>query len=170
MVIKTGTVDDVPAVLAMLDGAVRWLVDNGREDQWGTAPMSAEQRNLDRTTTWARAGELYLAWNDADPVGALAVGDAPAHIPPAAEPELYINLLITDRAHAGLGIGARMLRHAREIATERGLGLLRVDCYAGNDGALVRYYEQQGFTATATFTVEVPKGPWTGQVLEQRLG
>jgi hypothetical protein len=62
-----------------------------------------------------------------------------------------------------------MLRHAREVAVERGIALLRVDCYAGNDGALVRYYEQQGFTATAEFTVQLPKGPWSGQVLEQRL-
>jgi hypothetical protein len=33
---------------------------------------------------------------------------------------------------------------------------LRVDCWAGGEGALVRYYEAAGFTATTRFTV----GTW----------
>jgi hypothetical protein len=52
-----------------------------------------------------------------------------------------------------------------DIARERGAHLLRVDCYAGGDRALVRYYERQGFTATDPFAV----GEWPGQVLEERL-
>jgi len=52
---------------------------------------------------------------------------------------------------------------------QRGCVLLRVDCYRGPDVALVRYYESQGFVATDEFTVDLPRGPWPGQVLEQRL-
>jgi hypothetical protein len=48
---------------------------------------------------------------------------------------------------------------------ERNVGLLRVDCFAGNDGALVRFYERCGYTKTETFTV----GKWPGQVLERRV-
>jgi GNAT superfamily N-acetyltransferase len=95
----------------------------------------------------------------------LAVGDAMPYVPPPAEPELYVRLLVTDRAHAGLGVGSELLEHARGIARARGLSLLRVDCYGGGDRALVRYYERQGFTATEPFTV----GDWPGQILEQRL-
>ncbi|GAA2396714.1 hypothetical protein [Dactylosporangium salmoneum] len=48
--------------------------------------------------------------------------------------------------------------------------LLRVDCYAGGDGALVRWYERQGFTATEAFTVTRDDGTeWPGQVLAQPL-
>jgi hypothetical protein len=39
------------------------------------------------------------------------------------------------------------------------------DCFAGNDGALVRFYERCGYTKTETFTV----GEWPGQVLERRI-
>jgi GNAT superfamily N-acetyltransferase len=76
-----------------------------------------------------------------------------------------VNLLVTDRSFAGRGVGAALLDHARDLAVARGLGLLRVDCYAGDDRALVRYYESVGFTATEPFTV----GEWPGQVLERRL-
>ena len=81
-----------------------------------------------------------------------------------------VNLLITDRAQAAAGIGGQLLAHAATLARERGLGLLRVDCYAGGDGALVRWYERQGFTAIDPFTVERPgREPWPGQVLVRRL-
>jgi hypothetical protein len=39
-----------------------------------------------------------------------------------------------------------------------------VDCWAGGDGSLVRYYQAAGLTATVRFQV----GEWEGQVLEQR--
>jgi len=44
--------------------------------------------------------------------------------------------------------------------------LVRVDCWAGGDGDLQRYYESQGFSPTVRFTVD----DWVGQVLERRLG
>ena len=63
-----------------------------------------------------------------------------------------------------------LLDHARELAREAGVGLLRVDCFAGGDGALVRYYEKQGFTRDVEFAVpRVNDSDWPGQVLVQRL-
>jgi hypothetical protein len=132
-------------------------------------------------------------------VGALAVGKAPAYAGPATEPELYINLLVTDRDHAARekllrsnnegdrpssprprtaaggaargkqSIGGALLEFARELAEASGKHLLRVDCYAGDDRALVRYYESQGYTATDSITVDTPRGPWPGQILTKRL-
>ena len=163
--IRPGTRADVPAVLAMLDGAIRWLTERGRTGQWGSEPQSGQPRRIDSLTGFADRHGLWLAEIDGEPAGALAVGAPPAHVPPVTEPELYVNWLITDRARAGAGIGGRLLAHARELAADAQIGLLRVDCYAGDDRALVRYYESQGFTATAPFTV----GDWPGQVLEQRL-
>jgi len=97
------------------------------------------------------------------------VGAAPAYVPAVDEPELYVNLLVTDRELAGRGIGRRLLIHARQIARTRGVGLLQVDCYSGADTTLVRYHEQEGFSAAGAFTVELPAGPWPGQVLARRL-
>jgi GNAT superfamily N-acetyltransferase len=167
--IRPGTPADVPAVLGLLDGAVAWLVTRGRTGQWGTEPASADPRRHEQARAWAESGGMYVAEAGGRPVGALVVGAAAAYVPPASEPELYVNLLVTDRSHVGGGIGTRLLDHARHLARRAGVSLLRVDCYRGPDRALVRYYEGQGFVATDEFTVDLPSGPWPGQVLEQRL-
>lgn len=167
--IRPGGAADVTTVLALLDEATRWLVARGRVGQWGAEPQSTSPRRVHAVTTWASEGGLYLAYLGDEPVGAIAVGDAPSHVPPADQPELYINLLVTSRAHAGRRIGRRLLDHARRIAGQRGVDLLRLDCYGGDDRALVRYYQGEGFTATDTFAVELATGPWPGQVLQQRL-
>jgi GNAT superfamily N-acetyltransferase len=78
---------------------------------------------------------------------------------------VYVLLLVAPRAHAGRGVDAALLRRAYAEAAEQGATRLRVDCWAGGGGALVRYYEAAGFTATARFTV----GAWEGQVLEQTV-
>jgi GNAT superfamily N-acetyltransferase len=163
--VRVGNAADVAAVLGLLDSAVRWLVEQGRVGQWGTELASTQPRRIDQVTGWASDGSLYLACVDGVPAGALAVGAAPPDAPPATEPELYVNLLVSGRSFAGRGVGATLLGHARDLAVARGLGLLRVDCYAGGDRALVRYYESVGFTATEPFQV----GEWPGQILERRL-
>jgi GNAT superfamily N-acetyltransferase len=76
---------------------------------------------------------------------------------------------VTDRALIGQGIGTALLDHARALARADGIDLLRVDCFAGGDGALVRYYEKQGFTRAEQFAVPVNDSEWIGQVLIQRL-
>ncbi|MCX4385544.1 GNAT family N-acetyltransferase [Micromonospora peucetia] len=168
--LRPGGPADAPAVLRLLDDATAWLMARGRTGQWGTEPASTDPRRIAQAEAWATGGGLWLATLADLPVGALVVGVATEYVPPATEPELYVNLLVTDRAHAGAGIGGRLLAYAAQLARERGLGLLRVDCYAGGDGALVRWYERQGFTATDPFTVERPgRDPWPGQVLVRRL-
>lgn len=159
----------VPEVLALLDGATEWLVARGRTDQWGTEPHSTNPRRIAQISSFADDGGLWLAEQDGRVVGALAVGAAMPYVPAADEPELYVRLLVTDRASAGQGIGGTLLDHARELARAAGVGLLRVDCFAGGDGALVRYYEKQGFTREAEFAVPVNDSEWPGQILFQRL-
>jgi GNAT superfamily N-acetyltransferase len=159
----------VDAVLELLDRATEWLVAIGRTDQWGTEPASTNQRRIDQVRGFADDRELSVAETDGKVVGALAVGAALPYVPPATEPELYVRLLVTDRAAKGSGIGTELLDHARSLAKELGVGLLRVDCFAGGDGALVRYYEKQGFTRAEEFTVHVTGTDWPGQVLSQRL-
>ena len=166
LTIRAGVLADAPTVLGLLDGGVRWLAERGRTGQWGSAPMSANPRRLAVIAGMAATpGRLWLAEIGDEPVGALIVGETPSYARPVTEPEVYINWLITDRDRAGQGIGARLLAHARELAVDAGARLLRVDCYAGDDRALVRYYERQGFTPAEPFAVD----DWPGQVLERRL-
>ncbi|KAJ5301833.1 hypothetical protein N7508_006696 [Penicillium antarcticum] len=175
--IVRATVDDVPAVLRLLDDAVKWLVSHDRTGQWGTSPFSENPKRAERLTEFATTGSgLWLAVKVADlptvngeaPViiGALAVGDKMPYAPSVSEPELYVRLLVTDRRWAGNGIGTRLLEHARDLANEAGISLLRVDCYAGDDGKLIQYYESQGFGRSERLNLE---GGWPCQVLAQRL-
>ncbi|MGZ0147891.1 N-acetyltransferase family protein [Kribbella sp. WER1] len=168
--IRRGGRGDVPPVLGLLDGATQWLVARGRTGQWGTTPHSTSPARVAQVTGFADDGELWVAEAAGRVVGALAVGTALDYVPPAAEPEVYVRLLVTDRAAAGQNLGGLLLDHARDLARAGGIRLLRVDCFAGDDQALVRYYERQGFTRDAEFAVPRVNGPdWPGQVLAQRL-
>ncbi|ADB30986.1 GCN5-related N-acetyltransferase [Kribbella flavida DSM 17836] len=169
MTIRAGHLHDVPAVLALLDGATEWLVAIGRTDQWGTEPHSTNPRRVEQITGFAADGGLWIAERDGAVVGALAVGAAMPYVPAATEPELYVRLLVTDRAAKGSGIGTELLDHALVLARQAGVGLVRVDCFAGGDGALVRYYEKQGFTRTESFGVPVKGSVWPGQLLARRV-
>ncbi|MDX6284168.1 MAG: hypothetical protein QOH03_5239 [Kribbellaceae bacterium] len=169
MTIRRGGLSDVSAVLDLLDKATEWLVAQGRTDQWGTEAHSTNPRRVAQIAEFASGDGLWLAEIDGRVVGALAVGDATSYVPPATEPELYIRLLVTDRALQGSGIGTDLLDHARTLARDLGVGLLRVDCFGGGDGKLIRYYEKQGFTRAEHFGVPVSDSEWPGQVLFQRL-
>ncbi|MFV2179066.1 GNAT family N-acetyltransferase [Actinomadura sp. LOL_016] len=166
MRIRRGGPDSAPAMLAMLDGAVAWLVREGRAGQWGTEPWSGDPRRVERVTGIARDDGIWAAEIDGSPAGFMAAGPTPPHYVDAAdEPELYITLLVTDRAFSGHGVGAALIDEARKEAAVRGAGLLRVDCYGGGDGRLVEYYRRNGFEPVAEFAV----GDWPGRLLAQRV-
>ncbi|HEY0472032.1 MAG TPA: GNAT family N-acetyltransferase [Kribbella sp.] len=169
LIVRPGVRGDVPAVLELLDGATEWLVAQGRTQQWGTEPHSTSPRRVEQVNGFVDSQGLWIAESAGHAVGALAVGEAMPYVPAATEPELYVQLLVTDRASAGQGVGAGLLDHARSLARENGVDLLRLDCFAGGDGALVRYYEKQGFTRAEPFAVRVNDSEWPGQVLVQRL-
>ncbi|MEU4511813.1 GNAT family N-acetyltransferase [Nonomuraea wenchangensis] len=164
MRIRPGTPDDVPAVLAMFDSAVAWLTARGRTGQWGDQPFTGNPRRTEQVTRWAHGGGMRIAERDGRPAGCIVLGDAHDYVTPAPEPELYVQALVIDRGHAGHDVGRTLLDHAAQQARERGLNLLRVDCYAGDDGRLVAYYESCGFTRQAPFTV----GEWPGMLLHRR--
>ncbi|MDX3077385.1 GNAT family N-acetyltransferase [Streptomyces sp. MI02-7b] len=171
MQIRTGGPADLPATLALLDGAVAWLTARGHTGQWGTEPWSSRPAAVERTRRYADAYLLRAAEVDGEVAGVCVLaGEPPESVPPAGEPELYIRLLVTDRARSGSGIGAALVDDAVAEARRRGVSLLRVDCYAGSDGRLVRRYEALGFTRAERFAVPRDGGePWPGQVLQRRV-
>ncbi|MCX5206492.1 GNAT family N-acetyltransferase [Streptomyces sp. NBC_00237] len=167
--IRPGGIDDVPTVLAMLDGAVVWMNARGNTQQWGTTPYSQKPGGVERIQQYATEHETYVAELGGEPVGAMVIGTEPGpqvRIPSLTEPERYVRLLITDRQRVGQGIGSVLLAHAVETTRRAGVDLLRVDCWAGGGGELVAYYERNGFAPTEPFMV----GEWPGQVLEMRVG
>ncbi|KAF2671841.1 hypothetical protein BT63DRAFT_476689 [Microthyrium microscopicum] len=179
--LRPATLDDIPAALRLMDIAVDWLVKRGQPGQWGTEKPSEDPARVEHATQFVESGGTWIAVdNTASPksgesgeelsiinsvVGVLTVGKANPYVEPATDPELYINFLITDRASSGKSIGTLLLDKARGLAREAGVSLLRVDCYAGGSGGLVRYYESQGFEKTDAFEIK----DWPGQILIQRL-
>ncbi|WP_431279520.1 GNAT family N-acetyltransferase [Leifsonia poae] len=166
VVIRHADPGDADAILRLFDEAIAWFVSIGNVQQWGTEPFSTQQRQIDRVTGWcAEPGAWVAAHPEIGVCGALVLGEANDYVPPATEPELYVRLLIGSRDPRAKGIGRRMLEFADDQAEEAGAGLLRVDCYAGGSGDLVRFYESCGYVRAGEFSV----GEWPGQVLERRL-
>ncbi|MQY15535.1 hypothetical protein SRB5_57170 [Streptomyces sp. RB5] len=172
MKIRTGGPADSAVMIELFDGAVRWLAGLGRTGQWGTSLASESPARREHFEEYARDMTVRVAeTDDGRAVGVcVLVEEPPESVSPAAERELYIRLLLTDRALKGGGIGAALVADAREEAVRRGISLLRVDCYAGDDQALVRRYEALGFRRAESFTVEREGlAPWPGQVLGTRV-
>ncbi|WP_414170087.1 GNAT family N-acetyltransferase [Streptoverticillium reticulum] len=166
--IRPGGPADAPAVLDMLDSAVAWMNARGNTEQWGTTPYSQKPGGVARVERYMTENVPYIAESDGTPVGALVLDSGPSPqmpIAPAGEPERYVRLLVSDRRHAGLGIGAALLAHAAEETRRAGVELLRVDCWAGGGGELVAFYERNGFTSADRFLVDA----WPGQVLARRV-
>ena len=165
MKLRRGRPGDAGAVMALFDEAVAWLVSRGQTGQWGSEPLSANPRMVARVEAWSQGSGLWLAEVEGRVAGALVVGSRPEHVHPVAEPELYVELLLSSRALAGRGIGAALLAHAAGLAREARRraaagGLL------GGRAFPVAFYEEQGFVRDGSFDVR----GWIGQVFSMRLG
>jgi GNAT superfamily N-acetyltransferase len=157
--IRRGDADDTDWLLSLFDEAVAWMVRRGQPGQWGSQPFSRSPRRIAQVGGLIDSGGLRVAELRGRPVAALVVGIAPLYVPPPDRPELYINLLISSRGHAGGGLGSALVRHAVAEAREHDARQLRVDCWAGAP-RLVRWYRDQGFAPTVTFNVD----GWPGQI------
>ncbi|KAK7193382.1 hypothetical protein DPSP01_010955 [Paraphaeosphaeria sporulosa] len=170
--LRPGTEADVPVMLRLMDERTEWLVAQGLTGQWGRERQSDQPRRVEGATKMAKSGGTWVAiekgpLEDSEQVlGVVTVGDAASYVNPGTEPELYINYLITDpKRGGGRGLGGLLVEKAKALAKEKGVHILRLDCYAGGDGKLVRWYESQGFQKQEAFE---EKG-WPGQVLSMRL-
>jgi GNAT superfamily N-acetyltransferase len=167
MRIRTGDESDLDSLMGLLDEATAWMVARGNTKQWGTEPWSTQPRRVQDTRGLIRKGALWIAEIDGEPVGGMILSDQPMpYIKPVDEPEVYVQMLVTSRRHAGHRIGAQLLDKAKSEAVAKGVSLMRVDCFGGGDGSLVRYYERNGFERAETF-IAIPN--WPGQVLSLRL-
>jgi hypothetical protein len=87
--IRRGGPGDAAAVIALFDEAVAWMVARGQTGQWGSEPLSRNERMVARVRAGVDGDGLWMAEDDGATVGALVVGERPAHVEAAGEPELY---------------------------------------------------------------------------------
>lgn len=165
-VIRRASVADAPAVLQVFDQVIGWFVGMGNQGQWGTEPWSGLPERVARVS---EACSMPDAWVVEDPEGciqgALVLGEPMPYVPSATEPEVYVRLLITARGERVRGVGRRLMAFADDRARAAGVKRLRVDCYGGGSGALVRFYESCGYERISTFDVL----GWPGQLLGRSL-
>ena len=79
-------------------------------------------------------------------------------------PAHYVHGLMTDRGHAGTGLGASLLAWAADQARQTGAEALRLDCIETNV-RLRQYYSGQGFRPVGRFAYPAP---WHSVVLWER--
>ncbi|MCX4471506.1 Acetyltransferase (GNAT) family protein [Micromonospora sp. MW-13] len=163
---RRATPEDVPAVLRLFDDVIAWFVSIGNDEQWGTEPWSTQERQIERVTeACALPGAWVTEHAELGVCGALVLGDAMPYVPPATDPEVYVRLVIGSRDPRAKGVGRRLLALADDQARAAGVSRLRVDCYGGGTGALVRFYESCGYERISTFVVD----GWPGQLLGRTL-
>jgi len=162
--------EDVSAVLGLFDEAIAWFVRIGNTKQWGSEPASGQPRWIARAEAWCSGADTWVAEHaEMGVCGALVLGNAVEYVPIADEPEVYVRVLIGSRDARAKGVGRLLLAFADERATDQGVGLLRVDCYAGGSGSLVGFYESCGYERAEAFAVGEAPDAWPGQVLTRRL-
>ena len=166
LLIRPGGPEDQRSLLFLFDEAVQWLTARGLEGQWGSQPWSERPESQKLVLEMTTNSGFTVAEIGPDTVGALIISDdPPPYVPAASEPDLYIDLLLVSRRYTGHRIGSTLLDYARTECRNRGRTLLRLDCWAGGNRELVRYYEGEGFTPTDVFR----QGDWPGQLLVQQL-
>ena len=162
--IRQGSDDDLPAVLALFDEAVQWLVGRGLSGQWGERSFSSRPALRSIVQRTIGDSDVRIAEHEGAVVGVLAVGSSPPYVPGNPVPELYVTLLMSSRRLQGNRIGARLLELATAIAREQGAGVMRVDCWADSP-RLIGFYEGQGFSREGLFDLR----GWRGQILSKAL-
>ncbi|VWC00323.1 acetyltransferase [Burkholderia lata] len=161
-VIRRASALDAPAVLGIFDDVIAWFVTIGNEGQWGREPWSTQPRRIALVTEACALPDAWVAEDqDGRILGALILGESMPYVPPATEPEIYVRVLVASRDVRARGVGRRLMAFADERARAAGVGRLRVDCYGGGTGALVRFYESCGYRRISTFDVD----GWPGQLL-----
>jgi GNAT superfamily N-acetyltransferase len=164
--VRPGTIEDFDFVIALMDEAVAWLAGQGRTGQWGSEPISTLTPSVEFLRREVESNDLWIAEIDGRSVGAMLLGEVPTqYVEPVEERELFLHLLVTSRRVIGQGVGRALVDRAIEVARERGIDLIRVDCYGGDDRKLVTAYERLGFTPTHVVMVK----EWPAQVLEMRV-
>lgn len=131
---------DLAEFSAILCEAARWLIERG-EPLWDPDDLVPERLRDEQ-----RAGVLWLARLDGEPVGTLALRwQDRLFWPDAPDGEsAFLHRLAVRRRVAGRGVAPALVAWAEARAREASRRWLRLDCSADHPG-LARYYEGLGF-------------------------
>lgn len=151
--LRPATADDVPALLALMDMVLEWLVARGRPAQWGTTPFSRLPGFPDRLVGWIASGVVTVAERDGHLVGAMAAASmVPPRVPPGLVPDgsMFVHTVLSDRGPAGRGVGTALLAEAERLARAQGAPALGLDHWAGSP-ELAQLYDRYGYVQVGEY-------------------
>ncbi|EME83859.1 uncharacterized protein MYCFIDRAFT_195071 [Pseudocercospora fijiensis CIRAD86] len=149
--------------------AQEWIERSERENQWG----------LEWCRAFVAGAETALGNAESThsiPVSALVLeGKSPEYVrsilpeQDEKDPFVYLAYLMSNRKAGvlGKGAGSALIAFAKDRVREAGVLRICLDCFAGNDRKLVKYYESQGFHLIKEFAAGDKN--WPCAVLEMRL-
>ncbi|KAF1344929.1 hypothetical protein BDV97DRAFT_373283 [Delphinella strobiligena] len=187
----TVAASDHALLIDFKDSQLEWLSRIGSSGQWGSTPSrEANPSVTEGAFAWVQRSEKQAPWGETwcrafvaeisgTPVAALVLeAKAPAYVSSMLpginekDPFVYLAYLISN-GHAGVerkGAGAALIARAKEVAGALGVERLCLDCWGGNGGKLVGYYESQGFRPIGEFSAPVEgTDDWIGCILEMWL-
>jgi GNAT superfamily N-acetyltransferase len=149
--------DDMSAIIGMIDSAAAWLHTYKNTDQWAK-PWPDEQTRNGRISRGIARGATWMVQDGTALAGTITYRDrANPRLWTGAELNeraVYVSRLIIDRPYAGRGIGAALIDWAGLRGSEEWRAdWIRVDVWTTNLG-LHNYYKGQGFEHLRTVEVE----------------
>jgi GNAT superfamily N-acetyltransferase len=136
--VRLATLDDVPAVAAILDEATAFVRSKGT-DQW---PVPFPQGELRERVV---GDELYVVELDGETAGTFTLLlDDPWFWGAREADAVYLHMLAIRRSYAGRGLGTRVVAWIARHARTCGRAFIRLDCQRDLAG-IRRYYEGLGF-------------------------
>ena len=146
LTLRQATPDERDVILELLNDSIRWLQDMGI-DQWAKPWPDEERRNkriardLSEGKTWLAAGRYGRRRDDHHR------SRRQRHLAAEkrSEKAVYVRRVIVRRRYAGLGLGARLLDWAADVAARaHEARWIRIDVWTTNR-RLHAYYRRQGF-------------------------
>lgn len=120
----------------------------------------------EQMAAWVEHQAIHVVRRDGRPIAAVAVLWEDPDIWSADDGRAgYVHLLMVDRAHAGTGLGDRMLDHAEQHIRHAGRPLARLDAVTTNR-VLTRWYLARGYRPVGTRTF--PGTDWYDTTLYEK--
>lgn len=146
--IKQATESDIPIIEEILLDAVQWL-DSINRSLW-----SESEVKWDKLSKRYDISEFRILYVGNDPAGCVVIADNDPifwkGIPKGES--LYIHKLAVKRKFAGQGYSKILINCAKNIARERGIKTVRLDCEQYQP-RLRAVYEREGFVCVKEETI-----------------
>lgn len=169
LIIDRATDPDAVAVVALLDEAAAWLESRGI-DQWRRGQFVGE------VCQTISNGDRFIAREGRAVVGCFMLDEGSARLSQwlverGQEPTRGVpGRLTVAREASGRGLGVELLDAATEVAAQRWIAFVRLECPSESAG-LRRFYLGAGFMYLGDNDIPGPNGEsWVSSVFERATG